>query len=254
MRTLALTLAFWLANLALAAWFGGLIVSGQIVMAANPGASTGVSDLNVQALASVELLDLLRSIYIGSAIVLVASTVFSFLLERDYRRGIRWWTVFVIRTLAIGALMGTSLYSAGRTDASRDRVEDQLEHAQHEALRPDRRLGLGSAALGVDAADTDMVQADTSSAASDEGLDMARDVIADAYGEFSSIYVSRAWIEGLIVAIILFTGAWREATWMHRPYKRPGVVPDPAVATVPETAAPPPGETGAAPQEPASES
>lgn len=209
MRGFALTVIYWLSDLSVAVWLGGLVATGLLLASIDLASGADIAATIVAGGGPLDLLDRFRPLYIGAAVVLVSSIVFGFMLERDHRQGFTWWSYWTIRSAVIFALIGVALYGAG-----------------------DKRSELHLVELSAD-----MNREILRSITRDDGMDGRVEIVGDpsaimevlgdrmmgkfrtAFREYRTSYYRWATLEGMLAASILLLSGYREATWLG-PLKR----------------------------------
>lgn len=207
MGVFVLTLIYWLSDIAVAFWIGGLLAAALLFSAPLDVSPENIALLIHSASTPIDLLDRLRPFQIGAGIVLIASIIFGFVLERAHRRSVRWWIVWFVRSVAIIGLIVTGLYGAGDL---RDRIKNV------ESLRDQLQRDL------VTIAPSQQLQTDRGSATADSASaasTYARQLTAEAHSSYraaGSTFMSWAWIEALLGAFVLLVSAYREASWRRK--------------------------------------
>jgi hypothetical protein len=209
-----------LSDIAVAFWIGGLLAAALLFSAPLDVSPENLALLIHSASTPIDLLDRLRPFQIGAGVILIASIVFGFVLERTHRRVVRWWIVWFVRSAAIIGLIVTGLYGAGDL---RDRIKNV------ESLRDQLQRDLVTIAPSSQSqSDAGTAEADSASAAST----YARQLSAEAHTSYraaGSTFMSWAWIEALLGAFILLVSAYREASWRRKAERattEPPALPD----------------------------
>jgi len=202
---LVLTLIYWLSDIAVAFWIGGLLAAALLFSAPLDVSPENLALLIHSASTPIDLLDRLRPFQIGAGVILIASIIFGFVLERAHRRAVRWWIVWFVRSAAIMGLIVTGIYGAGDL---RDRIKNI------ESLRDQLQSDLVTVAPRTQS-DAGVAAADSANSAST----YARQLAAEAHTSYraaGSTFMSWAWIEALLGAFILLVSAYREASWRRK--------------------------------------
>ncbi len=209
MRGFALTVIYWLSDLSVAVWLGGLVATGLLLASIDLASGADIAATIIAGGGPLDLIDRFRPLYIGAAVVLLSSILFGFMLERDHRHGFQWWSYWTIRSVVIFALIGVALYGAG-DKRSEFHVFELSAEVEREILRSITR---------EDSADSRVELVGDPSAIMEVLGERRMEKFRTAFSEFRTSYYRWAVFEGLLAASILLLSGYREATWLG-PLKR----------------------------------
>lgn len=201
--TIVLTAVYWLSDLAVAMWMGGLLTvslllglpldvspAGDPMLLAN-GAST-----------AVEMILRPRPYIFGAALILLASVVIGVILERRARRSFAWWVIWLLRSLSGLFMFIVAIYSFGNLDPYITKMQNSVDTLKKSLA----------------------VQASAESAVQDGSQELSR-VMENPYdaatvetlkADFTALqnrYRHWMWIQLLLGSAVLFAGALKQAAW-----------------------------------------
>jgi len=197
LSTIVLTVTYWLADIAVALWMGGLVAIGLLLQVP---LNVTIDKQSMQVLVyaanvTVNLLDRVRPIIIGGSLLLAASVVLSVTLEAPMlRRRISWWALCLVRSAAAAAMIVTFIYASGDMRAPAQQLEDLARGYYSTATAPDT-----SAALTPE----EQLNAE---------VETHLALFGDRYDRYMGIQLA-------LGALIFLAGAIRQATWRREPPK-----------------------------------
>lgn len=237
--TILLTAVYWLSDLAVAMWMGGLLVVGLLIglpldlpQGADPilvanGAST-----------AVEMILRPRSYIIGAAFILFASVVLGVILERRARRSFAWWVIWLLRSVSGVCMFGVAVYSFGNLDSYINTIQDSSDTLK-------KSLTVQESAQSA----TQMPDVDIARMMQNPYAAATVATVRTDFGNLQKRYEYWMWIQLLLGSVVLFAGALKQAAW-RRSWGKDGE--HPAAGAEPPTAKPaePSGEQTTAPSSP----
>ncbi len=200
--TIFLTFVYWLSDIAAGVFMGALVLAAFIIQL--PSDVLGAAGI-------VRVLDKLTPLSVAALVVLSASFVIVIAVERRSRSSFGWWVLWIVRSAAVVALAGITLYAAGELGSTKRRVLNAVA-VQPLEPRPPQAVAAQSDSLREAVADTagaaPVENTDPTSASLRSELDRA---VAELRATFSYWF----WPQVLLAATVFLVGAIRQSAWRH---------------------------------------
>jgi len=188
-----LTAIYWLSDLVVALWLGGLLMVSLVFTLPLDLLPEGASPaaLAVGVSTSVRMIDRLRPFAAAASVVLIASVVLSVILERQGRHSFGWWVIWFVRSLAAVAMVAVALYSFGDMDSLIVRLEADISSLTAPSMTGAGADTLARAIRGEPTAET----------------------VRASFHELDERYTGWMWVELALGSIVLLAAAIKQAVW-----------------------------------------
>ena len=189
--TTYLTIIYWLADILLSVWLGGLVLAYLVLGGLVPEAIP-------------PLLHGLAKLILPMAIVLGTSTILIAVLGHRDRNSFGWWLVWLIRTTAAFCLIGFAIWGASKVDNDLEDLETAISQnaADQQLVRP--------------SSVPPVTPPDTLTESSESVVDVPAPALTgmvEAKSKFVGTYNFWMGLQFALGVVVFFTAAFRQAAW-----------------------------------------